>query len=140
VRTAQAHTLTRRGYRVYTAAGAPEAEALLRRLGAAAIHLVIVDIHFTPAPQACEGYALYRRWQAAHPTLPFLLISGDPSSRGLPAVQREEVCFLPKPFALQELLRHIHVVLSGGKWGSGTSFHLQLPPRGQHSSGGATSI
>jgi DNA-binding NtrC family response regulator len=111
VRTALAQTLTRRGYRVYTAAGVPEAEALLRRLGAAAIHLVIADIHLTPDPQACEGYTLYRRWQAAHPALPFLLISGDPGSRDLPAVRQAAVPFLGKPFTLQELLGCVQEVL-----------------------------
>jgi DNA-binding NtrC family response regulator len=118
MRTALAHSLTRRGYHVCTAATVPEAEALLRCLGAAAIHLVIADIHLTPEPQACEGYVLYQRWQAAHPTLSFLLISGDPSSRTLPAVQQEAVCFLPKPFGLQELLRQVHEILWRGASGA----------------------
>jgi DNA-binding NtrC family response regulator len=113
MRTALARTLTHYGYRVYTAATVPEAEGLLRCLSAAAIHLVIADIHLTPDPLACEGYALYRRWRAAHPPLPFLLISGDPSSRALPAVQHGAVCLLLKPFGLQELLRHVHEILGG---------------------------
>jgi CheY-like chemotaxis protein len=113
MRTALARTLTRPGYRVCTAATVPEAEALLCCLGAAAIHLVIADIHLTSDPLACEGYALYGRWRAAHPALPFLLISGDPSSRALPAIQRGAVRFLLKPFGLQELLRQVHEILSG---------------------------
>ena len=113
LRTALARTLTRHGYGVCTAATVPEAEALLRRLGVAAIHLVIADIHLTPDPLAREGYALYRRWRAVHQALPFLLISGDPSSRALPAVQRGAVCLLLKPFGLQELLRQVHESLGG---------------------------
>jgi CheY-like chemotaxis protein len=119
VRMTLAHTLTSRGYRVYTAAGVLEAEAFLRRLGAAAIHLVIADIHLTPDPQECEGYTLYRRWQAPHPTLPFLLTSGDPGSRDLPAVRQAAVHFLGKPFRLQELLGCVQELLgtrSGVRW------------------------
>src|SRR5919108_5931814 len=117
LRTALARTLTRHGYGVCTAATVPEAEALLRRLGVAAIHLVIADIHLTPDPRAREGYALYRRWRAVHQALPFLLISGDPSSRALPAVQRGAVCLLLKPFGRQGLLRQGHEILRGGDAG-----------------------
>jgi two-component system, chemotaxis family, CheB/CheR fusion protein len=113
MRTALARTLTRHGYRVCTAATVPEAEALLRGLGAAAIHLVIADIHLTSDLQACEGYVLYRRWRAVHQALPFLLISGDPSSRALPAVQRGAVCLLRKPFGRQDLLRQVQESLGG---------------------------
>jgi DNA-binding response OmpR family regulator len=73
MRTALARTLTRHGYRVCTAATGPEAEAILRCLGVAAMHLVIADIHLTPDPRAWEGYPLYRRWRAVHLGLPFLV-------------------------------------------------------------------
>jgi len=68
MRTALACTPTRHGYRVCTAATVPEAKAFLRGLRAAAIHLVIADVHLTPAPRAREGSVLYRRWRAAHQT------------------------------------------------------------------------
>ena len=97
------------GYAVVTAATVPEAEALRHRLGAEAIGLVLADIHLSHHGQ--EGYALFQRWTALHPTLPFVLMSGAANSRDLPAVQTGAVRFLAKPFNLDELLEIIQALL-----------------------------
>jgi DNA-binding NtrC family response regulator len=91
-------------YRIVTVETVQEAEQFLQQQTPDMIGLVITDIHLTSDVQAREGYALYQRWTASYPTLPFLLISGDPSSRTLPEVQSGTVAFLAKPFALQDLL------------------------------------
>jgi DNA-binding NtrC family response regulator len=99
-----------RGYHVTAVGTVPEAEDVLRQLGVAALGLVIADIQLTTRPQAREGYVLYERWSATHPTLPFLLISGDPSSQSLPAIHTGTVRFLAKPFAMSELLEAVRLL------------------------------
>jgi DNA-binding NtrC family response regulator len=93
-----------RGYRTVRAVTVQEAEEALQRLGAARIGLVVTDIHLTRGSHAQEGYDLYQRWTALHPTLPFLLMSGEPSSQNLPAVRRGAVRLLPKPFPINTFL------------------------------------
>ena len=95
--------LRQQGYAIYTAATVTEAEALRQQRGIATLGLVIADIQLSADPHMREGYALYERWTAAHPTLPFLLMSGDPASRNLPAIQAGAVRFLAKPFPIRAL-------------------------------------
>jgi len=83
------------------------AEAALQRVGVVTIRLVIADIHLTSGLQACEGYHLYECWHRRYPQLPFLLISGSPISRDLPAVRTGAVRCLAKPFALEDLLQAV---------------------------------
>jgi DNA-binding NtrC family response regulator len=97
-------TLELRGYQTVRAETVRAAEAVLQRLGAARIGLVVTDINLTQGSHAQEGYDLYLRWTASHPTLPFLLMSGDPSSQNLPAVRRGVVHLLPKPFSINTFL------------------------------------
>jgi DNA-binding NtrC family response regulator len=92
------------GYRVIDAAAVEDAEERLQRLEPGAIGLVITDIHLSVDPRGHEGYDLYQRWVAARPALHFLLISGDPDSRSLPAIRSGAVRFLTKPFSIDELL------------------------------------
>ena len=92
------------GYRVIDAAAVQEADQLLQRLGAETMALVITDVHLSDDPAGQEGYDFYQRWVAVRPTLHFLLISGDPGSRALPAVRSGAVRFLIKPFTINELL------------------------------------
>ena len=99
------------GYTVVVAATSQEAEDALQRLDPATIGLVIIDIHLTADPHAQEGYVLYQRWTTAHPTLPFLLISGDPNSQTLPAIATGVVRFLAKPFSLTELLQAVQALV-----------------------------
>jgi CheY-like chemotaxis protein len=84
-----------------------EAEDAVQRVGSARIGLVIADIHLTARLQGHEGYKLYERWRSRYPQLPFLLISGSPIGRDLPAVQTGEVRCLAKPFALDDLLQAV---------------------------------
>jgi DNA-binding NtrC family response regulator len=99
------------GYTAVTAATVQEAEKLFQQLGAGAIALVIADINLSNNPAGQEGYELFQRWTAAHPTLPFVLISGATSSRTLPAVRTGAVRFLAKPFPLDELLETVRALV-----------------------------
>src|SRR5690606_7015161 len=99
------------GYGVVSAASVEEAETAKQRLGVAAIALVIADVHLTPGPQARAGYALAQRWRAQHPGLPFILMSGDPSTQELPEVRAGSLCFLPKPFPIDVLLEMVRNAL-----------------------------
>jgi DNA-binding NtrC family response regulator len=96
------------GYQVTTVGTVQEAEDILQQFGAAALGLVITDIQLTANRQAREGYVLYQRWRASYPTLPFLLISGDPSNQTLPAIRTGAVHFMTKPFTMSELLETVH--------------------------------
>jgi DNA-binding NtrC family response regulator len=100
--------LNLRGYQVTTVGTVQEAEDILQQFGAAALGLVITDIQLTANRQAREGYVLYQRWRASYPTLPFLLISGDPSNQTLPAIRTGAVHFMTKPFTMSELLETVH--------------------------------
>jgi two-component system cell cycle sensor histidine kinase/response regulator CckA len=99
------------GYRVLTAASVEEAEGTKRRLGVEGIHLVITDIHLTPAAQARAGYALAQRWRAEHRGLPIILISGDPSNQDLPEVRDGSLRFVLKPFQMETFLEVVREAL-----------------------------
>jgi DNA-binding NtrC family response regulator len=103
--------LTIAGYQVLTTASVLEAEMVKQCYSAADLGLVISDIHLTATSRAWEGYELYQRWIAVEPTLPFLLISGDPCSRILPAIQTGAVRFLDKPFSVQTFLSTVQTLL-----------------------------
>ena len=98
-------------YEVVATATAQEAEAARQRLGTADIGLVICDINLSANAQAQEGYALYQRWTAAEADLPFLLISGDPQTRTLPAIRTGAVYFLPKPFSINDLVVAVQALM-----------------------------
>jgi DNA-binding NtrC family response regulator len=91
------------------------AEAALQRVGVVTIRLVIADIHLTASLQAYEGYQLYDCWHRLYPEVPFLLISGSPIGRDLPAVQTGAVRCLAKPFALDDLLHAVQEGTHGGQ-------------------------
>jgi CheY-like chemotaxis protein len=78
MRAMMAELLALEGYRVLTASSLPETEAVRAQLGLAALGLVVTNLRLTRAPEAHEGIDLIRRWHAVDPTLPFLLIKGDP--------------------------------------------------------------
>jgi DNA-binding NtrC family response regulator len=113
VRNLLYEALSLHGYKVIATASAQEADTALKQLGAAAIGLVIADIQLTADSQAREGYELYERWTTAHPTLPFLLISGDPTNQTLPAIRTGAVRFLAKPFVISGLLNTVQTLLGG---------------------------
>jgi DNA-binding NtrC family response regulator len=99
------------GYRIITAASIQEAERAMQSLGSSQIHLVVADIHLTRNPHGCEGYALYRHWNVAYPTLPFILMSAYPSSQDLPDIRAGAVRFLPKPFEIRSLLNVVQDIM-----------------------------
>jgi CheY-like chemotaxis protein len=104
VRETLMEVLSLHGYRVITAASVGEAEEAKQRLGVERIHLVITDVHLTPGHQVRAGYALAQRWRAQHPGLPFILMSGDPSTQDLPEVRDGSLRFLLKPFQMEAFL------------------------------------
>jgi two-component system, response regulator FlrC len=99
------------GYWVITASTVQEAEEVRTDLGLERLALVIADIHLTPNPHAQEGYVLYRRWRAAYPALPFVIMSAYPASRDLPDIRDGVVPFLAKPFTIDKLLTVIQEIL-----------------------------
>jgi DNA-binding NtrC family response regulator len=104
-------TLSLFGYRVVVAGERQEADKVLQRLGPVVISLVIVDIHLTADPQVPEGYIFYKYWTTTYPTLSFLLISGDPDSKTLPAIRAGDLYFLAKPFTINQLLAAVRTLL-----------------------------
>jgi CheY-like chemotaxis protein len=106
VRETLVELLSLHGYGAITAASTEDAEAAKQQLDKG-IHLVIADIHLTPGSQPRAGYALAQRWQAMHPGLPIILISGDPSNQDLPDVQGGAMRFLLKPFRMEVFLEVI---------------------------------
>lgn len=105
--------LQQQGYQTSTAASMAEAEAFRQQHGLTSIGLVIADIQLSANPQAQEGYVLYEQWSRAQPTLPFLLMSGDPGSRLLPAIRTGAVRFLAKPFPMRALLDAVQALVGG---------------------------
>ena len=102
------------GYWAIVTATVQEAEEARRRLGSEAIGLVITDVNLSRNLNGQEGYALFRRWTAAYPALPFLLISGAISSRDLLTTPTDGVRFLAKPFDLDELIEAVQALLRNG--------------------------
>jgi len=105
VRDLEAQLLRLEGYTVLEAEGAAEA---LRVAGeAVAIHLLITDFMM---PEV-DGLELTRRFRAAHPKTPVLMVSGSfPSFRD----QSEDLGrfeFLAKPFGFAELLHKVRALL-----------------------------
>jgi DNA-binding NtrC family response regulator len=99
------------GYQALPVGTVQEAEAARQRLGPRGIDLVIANINLTPDPTAREGYVLAQRWRAQEPTLPVILISGDPSLQALPEIQAGAMRFLAKPLALDAMLQAVREVL-----------------------------
>jgi DNA-binding NtrC family response regulator len=69
--------------------------------------------------QAQEGIMLAARWLALHPTLPFVIITGDPRPFTLPCAHPGMLQFLLKPFSIKEffeilatLLRYARIIES----------------------------
>ncbi len=99
------------GYTVLIAATMQEAEDIWQHVGPSAIGLVVSDVHLTPNHEAREGYVLYQRWKELYPELPYIFISGDPTSQDLPPVRLGVARLLVKPFNLLELLKEIRMAL-----------------------------
>ena len=94
-----------------TAATVQEAEEIRQKLTPEVIGLVLADINLSHTPHGQEGYDLYQRWTEAHPTLPFVLMSGAASSLALSVARTSIVRFLAKPFDLDELLNVVQALL-----------------------------
>lgn len=89
---------------VLTAATVQEAEEIKQQVTPGGIDVVIANIHLPADPEAREGYTLWQRWNALDPQLRFILMSGDTSSRDLPAIRAGAVRWLTKPFGPAEVL------------------------------------
>jgi DNA-binding NtrC family response regulator len=110
IRDLLGHALRLQGYTIEAAASVQAAEEARQRLGDANIGLVICDIHLTANPPGNEGYALYQRWTASAPDLPFLLMSGNVQAQNLPAIRAGAVRFLPKPFRINDLFAAVQAL------------------------------
>jgi DNA-binding NtrC family response regulator len=111
VREALVEILRPHGYRVLTAATVQEVEEAWWQLTPGGIDVAIVNIHLTADPEAREGYTLWQRWNALDPQLSFILMSGDTSSRDLPAIRAGAVRWLTKPFGPAEVLETLRDAL-----------------------------
>jgi two-component system response regulator FlrC len=104
VREALVEILRPEGYWVLTATTVQEAEEVRQQLTPGDIDVVIANLHLTADREAREGYALWQHWTALDPQLRFILISGDPRARDLPAIRAGAVRWLAKPFSPAEVL------------------------------------
>jgi hypothetical protein len=109
VRTLLQVALCLQGYRAVAASTIEEAEDVKRRLGYAAIGLVVAEVSTAVYPRV--GYTLYQHWAAAYPTLPFLLITGEPGSLTLPTSEHGPVRILAKPFSVPIFLDTVGALL-----------------------------
>src|ERR1035438_6585112 len=106
VRQVETEILRLHGYTVLEAGSA--AEALRAAASTTTIHLLINDL---PMPEV-NVLALPRRFRAAHPKTPVLMVSGSLPLlrvRSEPDVDRFE--FLAKPFQFDELLHKVRKLL-----------------------------
>jgi PAS domain S-box-containing protein len=108
VRELVSSALQRHGYTVLSAANPPEALRLLEGDPAPRLDLLVTDVIMP----SMNGRELLERLRATRPDLPALFISGYPgdviASHG---VLDAGVNLLHKPFAVDELLRRVRVVL-----------------------------
>jgi DNA-binding NtrC family response regulator len=111
LRALLADVLRLHGYQVLPVGTVPEAEAARQRVGPGGIDLVIANINLTLDPAAREGYALAQRWRVQEPTLPVILISGDPTLQALPEIRAGAMRFLAKPLDLDALLQAVREAL-----------------------------
>lgn len=111
VRRALYALLQRPGYEVIGVGTVEEAEQFITARGSQNIAVIVSDINVHPDSKELEGYEFFQRWTAEYPELPFILISGDPSSWDLPAVRSGAVHFLAKPFNIYDLLAVMQSVL-----------------------------
>jgi DNA-binding NtrC family response regulator len=75
------------------------------------VDVAIANIHLTADREAREGYALWQRRTALDPQPRFILISGDPRSRDLPAIRTGAVRWLAKPFGAAKVLEAVRDAL-----------------------------
>jgi DNA-binding NtrC family response regulator len=106
LRDVETKLLRLEGYTVLEAEGAAKALRLARE--AAAIHLLITDFSM---PEV-DGFELTRRFHAAHPKTPVLMVSGSlPLLRARSDLDPHGFDFLPKPFEFDELLHKVRTLL-----------------------------
>jgi two-component system cell cycle sensor histidine kinase/response regulator CckA len=106
VRQVETEILRLQGYTVLEAGSA--AEALRLAASTATIHLLITDL----AMPETDGLELTRRFRAAHPKTPVLLVSGSlPLLRVRSEPDLEHFEFLAKPFQFDELLHKVRKLL-----------------------------
>jgi DNA-binding NtrC family response regulator len=111
VREALVEILRPEGCRVLTATTVQEAEEAKQRVAPGGIDVVLANIHLTADREAREGYALWQRWTALDPHPRFILMSGDTSSRDLPAIRAGAVRWLTKPFSHAGVLEAVRDAL-----------------------------
>jgi DNA-binding NtrC family response regulator len=105
VRNVTAEVLNSAGYRVLAAANASQALELFRECRGH-VDLLLTDVCLPGK----SGQALARRLEAACPNLKIIFTSGYGDFHA--AEESDRVFYLPKPFAIQKLIRTVAEVLA----------------------------
>ena len=104
VRSFEAELLSSQGYKVLQAESGMEA---LRLADTATIHLLLTDFLMPDV----DGLELTRRFRSVHPETPVLMVSGSLPSTDNRIENLARFGFLPKPFALAELLQKVRTLI-----------------------------
>jgi two-component system, cell cycle sensor histidine kinase and response regulator CckA len=104
VRSYQAQLLASQGYNVLEAESGAEA---LRLAGTATIHLLLTDLLMPDI----NGLELTRKFRAAHPRTPVLMVSGSLPPTEIRTENLAPFDFLPKPFVFEELVQKVRALL-----------------------------
>jgi len=104
VRSFEAELLSSQGYKVLQAESGMEA---LRLADTATIHLLLTDFLMPDV----DGLELTRRFRSVHPETPVLMVSGSLPATDNRIENLDHFGFLPKPFALDELLQKVRTLI-----------------------------
>ncbi len=107
VRAVAERALVRQGYTVLTAANGEEALETLS--SGAKIDLLVSDV----VMPTMDGPTLVRHARKANPELPILFMSGYAEEQLRKSIAIERVCFLAKPFSVQQLAEAARDALAG---------------------------
>ena len=104
VRSFEVQLLSSQGYNVLEAESGAEA---LRLADVATIHLLLTDFSMPDI----DGLELTQNFRIVHPETPVLMVSGSlpPTDNRIENLAR--FSFLPKPFAFDELLQKVRVLI-----------------------------
>lgn len=102
VRRLAERALAREGWQVVAAQSAEEAlETITQAMPRAELACVVSDV----VMPGMDGLALVRQLRVQWPNLPAILMSGYADAALRQSLQAADICFLAKPFAMNELIR-----------------------------------
>jgi len=106
-RSFEVQLLSSQGYNVLQAASGAEA---LRLADSETIHLLLTDFSMPDL----DGLELTRMFQTAHPQTPVLMVSGLIATTDQRIRNLTGFGFLPKPFAVEELVFKVRALIGPG--------------------------